>query len=147
MKGKAVLLGMTNPYLGRALAPHPPGCAGWRLQQMSGLTREDYERGFDKMNLLRGRWSRSAARRAGSKMVARLCGRTVVVLGAETWRALAVGPRPEPGAALVLSEDKITTTTWHYLPHPSGRNLWYNDSKNRAVALRLICKLVNRKLV
>lgn len=149
---RTILLGMNNPLSGdpdHALYPSPAGCTGYRIYEMlregdGSVSVSKYLRVFDRRNLVAGRaWSPRAGREAGAALRAELRGATILVLGAQTWRSLRFEKRPEPG-----HEDAVfelcgcgVSNTWHYLPHPSGLNRWYNDPANRAVAVRALTRL------
>lgn len=98
------------------------------LHDRCGASEEDYRRGFDRRNLLPTRyWDRTKARAAAERLLPRLEGRRVILLGSEVRAAFRLPP--------VLLEPLIERgVTWRQLPHPSGRCRWYNDPKNRAVA-------------
>ncbi len=134
------------------LFPAPRTSAGGRLCEMMGLTKAQYLLAFDRANLLPYFPGRTQARddsfpMAPARLAARvmrplLRGRRVIMVGrrvAEAFRApeiewfepweLHCGPRHAvlgcPGTAVV-----------HVIPHPSGRNHWYNSELNRARARR-----------
>lgn len=132
---KTVLLGMNNPLSTQtryALYPHPPNCAGWRLWKMlserCGASQEDYYDGFERRNLINSLdWRRSEARPAAEKLVGKLEGRTVILLGAAVRDAFRLPP--------VLVKPVVDRgVTFRQLPHPSGRCRWYNDPKHRKLA-------------
>lgn len=137
---KPVLVGMNNPYSSRpeaALLPAPSGCAGWRLWRMvhdvSGVSRAEYCRTFDRRNLINTQWwDPLAARERGEALWRALEGHTVVVLGQATLASMWL-PRP-----LELLWSVSGGVRWCYAPHPSGLNRWYNNPVNRAaVGMRL----------
>lgn len=145
---RPILLGMNNPLSRRpehALYPAPSGCTGWRLWSMlharTGATKHEYLEVFDRRNLLSSQqWKMADARQAAEG----LCGElesvrpellTVVVLGAEPAAALGLSPQP-----LILPFHR-GGVLYRRLPHPSGRNLWYNDPAQRAVAELLLEEL------
>jgi hypothetical protein len=68
-------------------------------------------------------------------------GRTVLVLGKQAWRLLGLPP--------VQFFDRMMMTTGGgtliLIPHPSGRNLFYNVSKNRYRVTRLLRRLAERE--
>lgn len=142
---KPVLLGMNNPYGGDpkyVLAPFPARSSGHRLWEMlnerCGAFRIDYMKRFERRNLLGTKtWSPTAARIAAVGLLGELQGREVVVLGREPADALGL-PRQ-----LVLPVNYLGVR-WRQLPHPSGRNLWYNDPINRAIAGLLLEELYER---
>lgn len=117
-----IILGLTNPYDGEALAPNPVGCSGWRLWKMTGLRVEDYL-ALDRRNLFHKstQWDAFAAGRAFQASLQP--GETVIALGDEVRMALRL-PRQ-----LILPMT-IAGVTYRQIPHPSGRNLFYNDPVN-----------------
>lgn len=142
---KVVLLGMNNPLRVDpefALYPAPVNCTGWRLWKMlnarTGALKHEYLGAFERRNLVPLlTWSPRAARAHAELLKDQLRGREVIVLGAETRRALGL---PE----LLVLPQTIGETTWRQLPHPSGRCHWYNDPGNRAVAELLLEEMYER---
>ena len=135
----------------RALYPLPVGCAGYRLWEMTGLDVPEYLEKFIRFNLLTDptyakKWSADAARWAAGSLgqSGLLQGRFVVLLGAKVRDAFGI---PADWA----------TCTWHggishplakfrclrfaLLPHPSGRNLGYNDEANKRRAAKFLREL------
>ena len=140
---RPIILGMTNPRPGEALAPGVVGSAGWRLWRMveaaCGMTREDYLATFDRRNLITGTWRRRRTSDTGARFVADLpAGSTVVVLGRDVWEMLGFSPAT-PGAEVAAAG-----STFIFLPHPSGRNLHYNDALNRWRAGETLAALARR---
>ena len=154
---RPLVVGMNNPRSlapEHALYPWPPGCAGHRLWQMlhdaCGATMAQYRDAFERRNLVAGPWSAAAARASASSMIPGLAGRSVVLLGEEVRRAFGVVPRlswsrdllsgwdwsPEPGA--------VEPARFYVLPHPSGRNLLYNDGAVRREAGAVLAHLFGR---
>lgn len=123
---KPVILGM-NSKTGEALGLLPTTGAGARLWRCTGFTLREYLDSFDRMNLLEEpEWDRNAAKESAKRVRERLRGRTVIVLGSQAWTALSLSKR--------LPFDPCETsegTRWFLLPHPSGKNLWYNEEANR----------------
>lgn len=142
MTMKPILLGMNNPLSSRpehALYPDPVGCTGHRIWRMlharTQASQEEYLEAFDRRNLLGTRtWCTDQARDAASHFIREACGRVVLVLGAEPRDALRL-PR------LLVKPLVMHGVTWRQLPHPSGRNLWYNNPENRHVAELLLEEL------
>jgi hypothetical protein len=144
---KPLLLGMNNPISDDPeydLYPYPERSAGWRLWKMlpGEISRRQYLEMFDRRNLLRSRsWSQPAAREAAKVLLPELKGRLVVVLGSEVRAALGL-PLSEP---LVF---RRTTSPvqydWVPVPHPSGRNLWYNQPGNREQVGAMLLELARR---
>lgn len=149
MRVASILLGMHNPYSGRddlALYPAPVASAGYRLWKMlhdrTGATRGTYVRGFDRRNLMPGgprslAWDARRARLAGAQMRVDLAGCRVLALGVMVRDALGL-PADMPMVHPLIEGD----TEWRWVPHPSGRNLWYNDLENRLVVGLLLEELL-----
>lgn len=130
---RTVLLGMNAPTGTEPLGLFSPNGAGRRLLLLSGMTEADYEETFERRNVLDARgWLMRRARRAAGRVRSELAGRTVVVLGLQAWAALGL-PRTPPYR---LREEN--DTRWFLIPHPSGRNLYYNDPGNRRRARRFL---------
>jgi uracil-DNA glycosylase len=118
----------------------PKTSAGGRLQQLMGISRVEYLRRFDRINLIahypgatcRGdKFPMGQAKSNAEAMRPLLIGRKVILVGS--------GPRDAFG----LSE--LDWHTWQRcpvwgatdfvaVPHPSGRNHWYNKEDNRRQA-------------
>lgn len=144
---RPVLLAMTNPHSDdpeRALYPEPVGSSGWRafklIWDVHKLTVEEYAAAFDRRNLITGAWSASRAAVAAPRFLSSLApGSEVVVFGAEVWGALGLGKHPSPGRTI-----KKGGSSFCFLPHPSGKNLWYNDRLNRWCAGEILAGLMRR---
>lgn len=144
---KTILLGENNPQSAdpaRALYPAPAHSAGANLLKMLQVrvpeaTTEDYLRTFDRRNLLDStEWDAKLAEAAGPAVWDDLEGRRVVLLGMQVVRAvLGSGD----GVAPIEWRRSLDGHTWCYLPHPSGKNRWYNDDANRAAAELLLEEL------
>ena len=136
---KPVILGMNNPISSdphHALYPSPEGCTGHRLWTMlnarTGCSRAQYLEAFERRNLLPGKtWSMPHARLAATQFIEEMRGRYILVLGAEPRDALRL-PR------VLVKPVEMYGSVWRLLPHPSGRNLWYNVRGNREVAELLL---------
>lgn len=136
----------TDPEL--PLFPVPRTSAGGRLQEMMGLTRGEYLATFERVNLLYkfpGRHKRddkfplAHARLAARAMKPLLAGRDVVLVGRNVatafeleadffdWVEWPVRRR------CVVTRDPGTCRV-AVVPHPSGRNHWYNKPENRELA-------------
>jgi hypothetical protein len=142
---KPVLIGMNNPLNSDpkfALFPYPPGCTGHRIfcmlqSRRPGVLRKQYLETFDRRNLINDtEWVSSLPylRDKAEQMRKNLVGRTVVLLGNEVRRAFGLRP-------VLVHPQEMDGVTWRQLPHPSGRNLWYNDRENYEVAALLIEEL------
>lgn len=146
---RPILLGMNNPLSDdarHALFPAPEGCTGHRVWKMlrefdESVSMKRYLEMFDRRNLVSGRaWSLAAARDAATLLHGELenyggadRAPDVIVLGGQTWRALGLERRTN----ILHSHGLLSATFWR-IPHPSGRNLWYNEERNRRAAARLM---------
>jgi hypothetical protein len=145
---KPVLLGMNNPVSDNprhALYPSPHGCTGYRLWMMlksrTGATEKEYLDAFERRNVLTGPWFPERAREHllglgpdDVPIVDVMRGRTVVCLGSEIRDLLGLAK------VWVLPQEKWGVT-WRPIPHPSGRNHWYNDANNTAAVSVLLEEL------
>ena len=141
---KPILIGMNNPISfesGHELFPAPEGCTGHRLWRLltarTGASRKDYLETFERRNLVRGSvFIKMAARTRAAEITRELfgSGRVVVLLGREVQSAFAIPP-------LLVHPQVIGGCTWRQLPHPSGRNMWYNEPENVRVAELLMEEL------
>lgn len=138
---RPIILGMNNPRSSDpllVLSPTgDPGSAGNRLWNLSGMTETEYRLAFERRNLVRGPEWTSAVARAAAKKFSCAGGSSVLVLGSATWAAFPFLPR-DP---MLLRRYDHNQTRFYAVPHPSGRNLWYNDKKNRARVGRLLRRL------
>lgn len=152
---RPILVGMNNP-LGadprHVLFPAPEGCSGYRLWRMlhevCGATRVDYRDGFDRRNLVVGTWHANAAKDGAARLREEVEGvppprpggrlPTVVALGREVARALDLPE--EAGLVLPLVRDGVA---WRQVPHPSGRNPWYNEPAHRMMVGLLLEELLH----
>lgn len=136
---------MNNPVSqkdGHQLFPYPEGCTGHRLwkmlqERLPHVSRRDYLETFDRRNLVCGRhFSRPLARAEAERISAEMWGggRTIVLLGEDVRRAFG-HPR------LIVEPQNIGGAVWRQLPHPSGRNLWYNSPSHRKMAGLLLEEL------
>jgi hypothetical protein len=118
---------MNNPYGNdprTALWPDPPGCAGWRLwkmlEQETGATKRQYIKAFERENLCVGQWNMEEARSKMFQLIVNNGHLNFILVGNDVWRAYSSSPKPLP-------------FTWSHnvawIPHPSGRNRLYNDSR------------------
>lgn len=149
---KSVLLGMNNPISEDprlALWPSPKYSTGGRILDLINDQRlqapiaspAGFAVAFERANLLIGGWRKEEARQAGrwARRYYDVRRSTVIVFGEKVWGALGL----PSGHPLVLPTSQ-TGGEWRRLPHPSGRNLWYNDPQNRLVAAILLRELYDR---
>lgn len=139
-----ILIGEDNPYGAEpefALYCYPPGCAGYRLRRILGLPQHQYL-ALRRTNLCVGGWSTKAAR-------------------TRAWDLLSAGDPTAPSAVMILLGRKVTEafekvaldgatldpfstktccpgTILVSLPHPSGRNLIWNQPWARDRARQLL---------
>ena len=118
----------------------PRTSAGARLKDLMGLTSSQYIRTFDRINLVAdfpGKTSRGdkfplpQARATARAMQPLLAGRTVFLVGS--------GPRDAFGFTDLDWHTWTTCPEWGLtryaaVPHPSGRNHWYNKPLHRQQA-------------
>lgn len=135
-----VIIGMNNPQGSKPLWPDPPGCAGWRLWQLSGMERKEWLRAFRRVNILdTPHWDREAARVSGPEIWSSYGGRRIILLGHGAREAVGLPPVPW----IVLQVDERTGTTWRFLPHPSGRCQLYNDPVMREAVRMVLQEMSN----
>lgn len=145
---RVVLVGEDNPQSSlpeHALFPHPPGCAGHRLSQILGLTRARHL-ALWRTNLCCPTWSTKKAReRAVVLLRPDAPWNVLVLLGRKVAQAFerVVGQSLDPfsitrvDGTVVGAHDpecvcggeggRSRLFTLVSLPHPSGRNLVWND--------------------
>jgi len=141
---KPLLIGMNNPLSlqpGHELYPAPEGCTGHRLWRMlnarTGASRAQYLDSFERRNLVRHVTFNATIARMNADDITRELfgtGRIVILLGQDVRRAFNIPP-------LLIHPQIIGGCTWRQLPHPSGRNLWYNEPENLRVAELLMEEL------
>lgn len=140
------------------LYPAPRTSAGGRLCDLMGLSRGEYIMAFDRVNLLpyfpgkttanEDRFPMSPARLAAAVLRPMLRGRRVILVGRQVaqafqveadwheWVDLRAGPRHAADRSDGLAQVAV-------VPHPSGRNHWYNSDLNRERARRFWAELLN----
>lgn len=149
---KPLLIGENNPVSlrpGHELYPLPEGCAGNRLWHMLSdahrrrrgkiLLPSRYLAAFERRNLVRAKsFDARTARAMALEMQMELfgSGRRIVCLGRKVQHAFSLPPL-QP-----LEMATIGGSRWYAVPHPSGRNLWYNDEANRAAVGDLLLGLM-----
>lgn len=148
--GRPVLLGLDNPVSGdqaHALLPYPYGCSGHRLLQLLQLadpefTETDYLRYFDRRNL-----SSTFPAPTGKQELHKLWLRTesecrsriIVAMGKAVLMAADIS---KTVPAMTLVPRGMVQAAW--IPHPSGRNRYYNDAENRLKVGKFLRSLVRR---
>lgn len=153
---RPILMGMNHPTStkpGHELYPLPSGCTGNRLWQMlterTQASMRQYCDTFERRNLVRAHtFDKFVARARAFETIVELrnTGRTVVLLGnsvreAFDW-AFRNHERMHPGIPpLLVHPQEAGGCTWRQVPHPSGRNLFYNEEQNRKVVALLLEEL------
>ncbi len=139
-----ILVGMNNPinkHPRYALWPRPRGSTGYRIWKMlnsrTGVSPEEYAERFVRLNIVNGYWLWADVMRAapGKWQEVRGHGGPVVLLGQSVLRAFGL-PKVQP-----VHWQEQRGTRWCMIPHPSGRNLWYNDPVHREVVALLLEEL------
>ena len=145
---KPVIIGMNNPYGADprfALYPLPVGSAGGRLygmlQEATGIGRQAYLETFERVNLVDGPWKAAAARERAAQLRPWLIGRHVILLGRAVQAAFGIDADPLAEVVRTISVIPRFETVYHAVPHPSGRNLWYNNPANREAAKALLARV------
>lgn len=137
----------TDPDL--PLFPVPRTSAGGRLCEFMGLSKGDYMARFDRINLLYafpGKYKRDdkfplpKARIAADAIRPLLTGRTVVMVGRNVANAFGYPASETPWHEFVT--DERGGFTYAVIPHPSGRNHWYNAEDNVAEARAFWAKVL-----
>ena len=102
------------------IGPYP--IALWPLlHEVSGATKPTYSQGFNFYDL--------------PNFTPPPPGATIVVLGQQVARALGLPPG-------LIHPVVIGGVTWRQVPHPSGRNLWYNVAEHRTIVGVLLEELL-----
>lgn len=138
------LLGSNNPESSdprHALFPHNEASTGYRMWKMveeaSGLPMDDWLAGTQRVNLLTDmilpRGYQGAMRRRGDFLRTMIHDRIVVVLGKDVAEAMRLDTE--------LFVWGGPSGRWVTIPHPSGRNHWYNNPVHRFAAGALLYDL------
>lgn len=139
-----LLLGMNNPHHDDPeydLWPGPKNCTGWRIWQMlysrTGATQSDYIRAFHRRNLVRGRtWDKSKIGNSVTQLSPLMNpGTTVVLLGDLVLSAVNDLFRVKK---ILIHPQEVQGITYRFVPHPSGRNLFYNDPVQKELVAMLL---------
>lgn len=154
--GSLLFLGEDNPQSAapeHALYPYPPGCAGQRFcSDILAVHTRTYLATW-RTNLCNPTWKmREARKRAAALLSPTAPWSTIVMLGrkvAEAFSKLTDGVLG-PMTFDVLDSLRITgvddgsqkTFRIISLPHPSGRNLYWNNPRNKAIAREFLAERV-----
>jgi hypothetical protein len=128
--------------------------------QCENTGMRSYLETFERRNLVRGvAYDRAEGHAAAERTVRELMdtGRTIVLLGSDVRAAfsramhrignlfphtLDAWTAGERGLPPVLVHPQMAGgCTWRQIPHPSGRNLFYNDPRNRETVAMLLEEL------
>jgi hypothetical protein len=158
----ALLIGLDNPHSRNpyhALLPMPDGATGDKIVQLiaaviDGYTARDYLRDFGRLNLYPGEAARSGkGATATDRLLARHCVR--IIAEGKYSDVVLLGKRVQVAFSdFVVFSHQVErhevfgtgfTADFYALPHPSGRNIWYNDEANRARAGRILKSLSGRR--
>jgi hypothetical protein len=148
------------------LFPLPARSAGYYLCKLTGLSTAGYLRTFERHNLLqehpghnangrgKDRWPVREARAAAGAMLPFLAGRRVILVGRRVAEAFG-----QPRELLdFFSWQEVHVKRWRPLderpgpvsltciPHPSGRNHWYNEPGNRERATAFFQQLLTEAI-
>lgn len=151
-----LLVGLDNPQSSdprHALFPHPRGCAGHRLWKMmmevdKNFTRSHYER-IPKTNLFPvgpcpREFRSSNLRDAGRLLLVQKRDSVdhVILLGNHVrdavWRASSMNFNFDRPMTFIM----ILSADYAWVPHPSGRNHYYNDVRRRRRVARFLLSLL-----
>jgi hypothetical protein len=142
------------------LFPVPRTSAGGRLQELMGLSRGEYLKAFDFVNVLRhfpGKHKRDdkfpmpLARAAADAMRPLLAGRRVILIGRNVASAFGLDEVDWHAwyEVKVRRRCLVSKTPWTasmaVAPHPSGRSRWYNEADNRAQARQFWNRLLSEQ--
>lgn len=147
---KPLLVGELNPYGSApefALYPLPEHASGGRLARILGLSRGEYLRRFDRVNLCEGKWRMSPAREHALTLLRR--GGPLVLLGAKVCKGFNLPYEPftcrdaEGGKNVLYGLDStVPAVPIYILPHPSGLNRIWNAHGSSERARELLKPLL-----
>ena len=121
------------------------GRIGRRISEYAGITFDDYLESTDRYNLFPSPisgWFAEHAQQHAIDIWPMLVGRRTLLLGKNVTRAFGLAP-----ADLLLSWRRpIDEIEIAMLPHPSGRNLWWNEAENRVAARHFLHRTFGSQL-
>lgn len=158
---KPILVGIDNPHSNdprHALAPYPENSSGWRLWMMlhdwCGMSRGEYMKAFDRRNLNPQKFQKLASTTvlnfACTYAMARILGSLgsgsrVVLIGDEVRRSIPYLKKQIVHPQVVEDMRSTRGIIFYQIPHPSGRNLIYNDPTMRNLIALLLKDLADGK--
>lgn len=130
-------MGLINPHPTEDLYIRPLGCSGHRLSLLFGKTDEEYLTAFDRRNLLTSMEDNpaEAAERFKSTLEK---GDQVVLLGEAVRRSLDL-PK------MLIHPLTVDGITYRQIPHPSGRNRFYNDPALKFLVGDMLKSLISKE--
>ncbi len=156
---RTLLIGLDNPYsrnASHALLPMPDGATGNKIVQLideamdADYSPRQYLRDFARINLYPGETARSGKGATSTdRLLARLC--MILIANARYSGVVLFGKRVQVAFGDFVTFDTETDVkivddaTFYALPHPSGRNRWYNQATNREHAARILESLRDRR--
>ena len=156
MIGAILIVGLDNPQSSdprHALFPHPPGCAGHRLFKMMQEVDEYMDRAaytaIAKTNLFPCGRMPTKNKKGNLTMAAHVLiasvqdtDKRVILLGNEVRNAVLGETLGKNWSSAKFT--KIHGAHYAWIPHPSGRNPFYNDTRNRRKIGRFLIKAGKR---
>jgi hypothetical protein len=141
MSGSVLLVGENNPYGSApefALYCYPPGCSGYRLRHILGLSEPHYL-ALHRTNLCSGNWvKKQASERALELLSPQAPWNVMVLLGrkvTEVFEKVALDGAKLPAFSTRGCRADMTLVSLH---HPSGRNAYRWDSRARERAQEIL---------
>jgi uracil-DNA glycosylase len=130
--------------------PYPPASAAGRLLDMLGWDRRQYLLTFARMNLLAEypgpSFPVARARECVPHAVEVMHPRPMLLMGRGVAAAFSLPQLPPLLTQTVTlrsgRDGPLVPCRVAMVPHPSGRNLWYNDPANRVAVRDFVNKLV-----
>lgn len=150
---RVLLLGEDNPQSAspeHALYDYPPNCAGERLRRLILDIPSDRYLSIWRTNLCNPTWSEQIARRRALELALDDTWDTIIMVGRKVARAMASVDRTrlskanqDPLEPFEVSPRYFRGDTGRWvqlvsLPHPSGRNLIWNNPDARETARRIV---------
>lgn len=141
VRSKILLVGYCPSHRGSPSRPLDGPGTGHRLAKLCGLSHEEYLKTFDRINLhyetpLKRDSDTRAKGRLNAVEVLRRKNEKMIILGREVLQAF--GAYVDPSDCPIASWFDFGSVKIAYIPHPSGLNRYYNDSKNTKLVERFL---------